>query len=61
LIELHRAVHRDRARCRFVHPGQQALRLAEAVAQQQAGAAGGGVGLPPGLTSAITSACGRQR
>jgi hypothetical protein len=39
-------VHEDRAD-RRVRAGQQALRLAEAVAEQQAGPAGRGVAAPP--------------
>ena len=45
---LHRAVHDDAADGR-VDTGDQPLRLAEAVAQQQAGTAGSGVGAPPGV------------
>ena len=44
----HRTVHHDRADA-GIHPGQQPLRLAKAVGQQQAGPAGGGVAPPPGV------------
>ena len=43
---LHRAVDHDGADA-FVQAVQDALRLAEGVAEQHAGAPGGGVGAPP--------------
>ena len=45
---LDRTVHQHRTD-RRVHPREQALRLAQAVGHQQAGAAGRGVDLPPGV------------
>ena len=58
---LDRAVHDDRPD-RRIDAGQDALRLAEAVAEQHAGAAGGGIARATRRRCRRTSrACGRQR